>query len=510
MYNQLSKFGLLLFAIFLTEATKGQSFMGMEGSQYAGISNVTRQPASINGQGIRMDIILIGFDQSFTNNYVGIHRSALFSNRSTAWSDPEFKQNYLTTRNNPRNKTAYVGTDIMGPGFMMQLSPKHAFAFGTRARSITLAHNFSAEFASLIYNEFNAPDLWTRLSNQNADVQHMSWIEYYVTYAREIYSTEQHVLRAGVTAKLLQGQLAAYMYLEDLDYEFFNAEEFALYNTTIRYGHSDNPQFANQDAPYDFEFVGKPGLGIDLGMEYEYRSKKTLENDYNNAPECGYKQPSYQLKLAFSVTDMGAIKFNKGPYGGEFFADRTDLSLSDFEVSSVADLDTTLRNLFEVLPYSPTFRMQLPLALNFNADYNLGKGFFANLDVMIAPRIQSNYNKVQHISRFQLTPRWDSKWFGVYVPLSVNTHGNVGLGMTLRAGPLTIGTNDLTAFMGREYIYAQDVHMALKIPIPFNNCCGKDKSSKRKASKPGRSRNKGGKGGVLQCPMPRSNADTKF
>jgi hypothetical protein len=182
----------------------------------------------------------------------------------------------------------------------------------------------------------------------------------------------------------------------------------------------------------------------------------------------------YLLKLGVSITDIGAIKFQKGPYYGDFLADQQDMTVGTFEVNSLAEFDSVMNQVFVAQESSPTFKMQLPMSLNLNADYNIGRGFFANLDVLVAPRLSSNNNKVQHVTRFQLTPRWDSKWIGVYMPLSVNTHGNLGLGMTLRAGPLTIGANDLTAFMGRKYIYQQDVHVALKVPIPYN--CGSPKS----------------------------------
>lgn len=460
---------IALLFLFPFEETLAQSFMGMEGSYYAGISNVGRQPASILGGGVRMDINLIGADLSFTNNYIGISRRALFSERSTAWSDPDFKANYLTTRNTNFNKTANIGAEVMGPGFMMQLNSRNAFAFGVKARSISMAHNFSPEFAQLLYTEFESPELWTRLSNQNADLQQLTWNEYYITYAREIFNTGSHVIRAGVSAKLLQGQFGAFAYMQDLDYEFFNDSAFNIYNTTVNYATSNNPQITDPDAPYQFEFVGRPGIGFDFGAEYEFRPDWVLDRERKNRCD----DETYLLKIGTSISDLGGITFTKGQYSGSYLADQQDLTVSTFDVGSFAEFDSLMGQLFTEQESPATFRMQLPTSLNFNADYNIGRGFFANFDVLTALRTSSNQNKVNHITRFQLTPRWDSRWFGVYMPLSVNTHGNLGLGLTLRAGPLVIGSNDLTAFMGRQYIYQADIHVALKVPILYKCCPGK-------------------------------------
>lgn len=422
-----------------------------------------RQPTSILGGGLRYDVSIIGFQQSFSNNFIGIRRSALFSESGTAWDSDSFRENYTVTRNNDRDKNASFNAEIPGISFTMQIDGFNAFSVGVRARNITWAHNFSPEFAELLYNGLDVPDLWTRLKDQNADLQSLGWTEYYGTYSRKILINEEHSIRVGGTMKLLQGQFAGYFYLEDLDYEFLNDSVFNIYDTYIRYGLSGNPPFDGSGEDFNYGFNGKATFGFDFGAEYEYAPIDKVPSSSKNPCH----QAPYLLKAAFSITDIGAIKFPKSELTGDYYANATNIDIGDLAPESLEGFDSILNTFFTELPSSANFNYQLPLSINANLDYNIGKGFFANFDMILSPRRNSNIAKVQYVSRFQLTPRWDSKWFGAYMPFSINTQGNFGLGLTLRAGPLIIGTNDLTVLLGRKVIYAQEFHVALKVPIGF-------------------------------------------
>jgi hypothetical protein len=80
-----------------------------------------------------------------------------------------------------------------------------------------------------------------------------------------------------------------------------------------------------------------------------------------------------------------------------------------------------------------------------------------------------DHHKNHYIYQLAVTPRWESKWFGVYLPLSFNEYLLYNLGISFRLGPLVIGTGDiLGTLMKREYA-SLDIHMGLRLIFPKKN-----------------------------------------
>jgi hypothetical protein len=439
-----------------------QAYPPFEGSYWAGISNVGRQPASILGGGLKMEVQVLGAKQQFSNNLVGLDRGKFLVRLIEAIKDSGDWNDATSFNSKPSKYTAFFGAEAWGPGFTMQLDEKNAFAFGTKGRSISMVHNISAELGELLYNDFLVPEYWLRLDGQTADLQHMTWVEYYGTYARSFEINDRHTIRSGATLKFLQGQVGAFLYLENLSYEFQNDSIFNIYDTRIRYGLSNNPIFRDSTISPSFRIVGNPSLGFDFGVEYEF--KKAGADPIHDCSE-----PPYRLKVGFSVVDIGGIKFTKGPNSKDYYADRQNVPVRELIVDGFRELDSAFNSLFTEIPSSPSFKVQLPMSINLNIDYNIGNGFALNTDLMISPRNYSNFEKVKNITRIQLTPRWEKRWFGAYMPLSLSSQTAFGLGLTLRAGPLIIGTNDLLAYFGSKTTYGQDLHLALKVPL-FTTC----------------------------------------
>ena len=104
------------------------------------------------------------------------------------------------------------------------------------------------------------------------------------------------------------------------------------------------------------------------------------------------------------------------------------------------------------------------------------KGFGVNGSAMISPDMSPDHTMLHQVTTFTATPKYDMTWFGAYLPLSVDVMGNVSLGMTLRAGPLIIGTADLLGFFAKKYVYNADIHAALKVTIPYTAKTKKQKT----------------------------------
>jgi hypothetical protein len=62
-----------------------------------------------------------------------------------------------------------------------------------------------------------------------------------------------------------------------------------------------------------------------------------------------------------------------------------------------------------------------------------------------------------------ITPRWETRKLGFYLPVQYNRHGNFWIGGAIKAGPLLIGTHNLlNAFSKNKYL-GSGAYIALTI-----------------------------------------------
>lgn len=478
----------------LSVITQAQDFTGFNQSNYAGVTGIYQQPASIADSRMKFDMTLVGLNIGVYNNYIGMDRSALKHNGSLfspnvqfpAFDDKKFADNYLTEKSNSKDKSLYLSNRIVGPSFMFNINRKNAIAISTGVRNYVNIDGVSPELAKLSYEEYKYPTLWvTNLANKNLSIQEMSWAEYGLTFAHVFKEDNEHYFKAGATVKLLQGIQSAYVFVKDLKYNFQTDTTLSLFESQVNYGHSDNFNFENYQLGasnsgsnvFDFS-QSYPGVGFDLGAVYEWRPKyKDYKYDMDGEKDLWRKdQNKYKLKIGISLTDLGSIKFKKGATSGDFNANVGFWNLKPVSPKSVKELDDTLRGRFHGNDGTgQSYKMNLPTALSVQIDYQIWKTIYVNLTPFLAFQFKNNDTKVHDISSITLTPRWDHKWFGVFIPVQYNGLDGFRLGTALRLGPLVVGTSNLSPILGKKTIYGADIYALVKIPIPYGKPKDKDK-----------------------------------
>ena len=108
--------------------------------------------------------------------------------------------------------------------------------------------------------------------------------------------------------------------------------------------------------------------------------------------------------------------------------------------------------------------MSLPTTLRFNVDYHLSQGWYINGGAQISMVSNSSskpYNTAYY-NGFSLTPRFEGRGFGFYVPVAYNQLSKLAAGVGLRFGPLFLGTGSgLTALLGTSK--QADAYVGLRI-----------------------------------------------
>lgn len=477
-----------LFFIILAFAAQAQDFLGYSNSNYSGVSGIDLQPASIVDSRYKFDATVVGFSLNFANNFVGIKREAFkydknYTDSASFWpfkhmrafSNPDFQDLYLKQRVNDQNKSVYLSNQIVLPSFMVTLNRKSALAFNWRIRTYVNVDGVEAELANLIYSGLKDSIYWQRtFKNENFSIQTMTWAEYGATYGRVLMDNGDHFLKGAGRVKFLQGLQAAYMFVRELEYDFTNDDTLSLFNSDVSYGHSTNFDIDGDQVKY--KLVSKPSVGLDLGFVYEWRpDHKNHKYDLDGETNLWYRnQNKYKLRIGFSALDIGTIKFEKGEGSRNFKADVRDWTLDSLEFSSISDFDDTLRTRFSFTEDRGEFSMNLPTALSLQADYNIWKDFYVNLTGYYALQFKNNEHKTHDISTISLAPRWDHKWFGVFVPVSYNAYRNTMVGLDLRLGPLIVGTQNIGSLLGSNDMFSADFHFLLKVPIMYGRIRDKD------------------------------------
>ncbi|MBN8696122.1 MAG: OmpA family protein [Bacteroidetes bacterium] len=456
-----------------------QDFLGYINSNYSGVTGTDLNPANVVNSRYKVDVSLVGVSISAYNNYIGLKRSALKKDAAGhyfAFDDTAFADNYLIRKENNINKSIYLSNQLYMPSFMVSIGHKNAFAIKSKIRTLFNIDGIEPELATLIYNELDYPSLWVqKLSNEDLSIQSMTWAEYAATYGHVFKDDGPHFLKAGISAKYIQGIQAMYMHIRDLNYEFTNDTTLSLFHSEVNYGHSTNYE---GEQNIGFNQVSKPGWGLDFGVVYEWRPDYQSYK-YDMDGETGlwrHDKNKYKLKVGLSVTDIGYAKFNKGKYSRNFTADINYFNLHNFDgIESFDQFDSVLNANFDMNLEDEYFKMNLPLAVSAQIDYNIYKDFYVNFTPYWSPRMKKDNEKVHELTTFSLTPRWDHKWFGAFIPVSYDVTGNTKVGLALRIGPLIVGTNSLGPWVTRSEIYGGDAYAMLKIPIMYKAPRDKDK-----------------------------------
>jgi outer membrane protein OmpA-like peptidoglycan-associated protein len=485
--------GAVAAGILFISSVHAQDIPGYRTSNYAGISGFDLNPASIADSRYKLDINLIGGGFSIYNDYVQLRKG--FYREFLNPSGEDFGSRWIAEAQDNKPRSVDMEEYVHFPSFMVSLGRKSALAVNWKLRHVFNIDRMNNELAKLAYNGLDVPNLYKiQLHNDKFSINTMVWNEFGVGYAQVLKARGAHFLKIGGQLKWVQGISAGYFYARNLNYEWRNSDTLSLFTSEFGYGVSDN-----FDRDLRVKSITRPALGFDVGLVYEWRPNYgaylyDLDGEYGLLRR---DKSKYKLRLGVSLLDMGRIKFTKSEGSGDFKADIRDWDVSKIKAESVEDFNHILDTTFKLQETGSTFTMALPTALSVQADYNIGHGFYMNFTSYVSPRFIKDENKVHSLDYYSLTPRWDTKWLGVFVPVSLNAYGKVLVGGALHLGPLVIGSSScMNLFFGD--VSGTDFHFAVKIPIGYGK--PKDRDNDKVSNKRDRCPKEAGTWETRGCP----------
>ncbi|HIP36440.1 MAG TPA: hypothetical protein EYG85_06265 [Crocinitomix sp.] len=505
----------ILSLILISNLGFSQDFYGFRQSNYSGVSGGDLNPANIADNRMAVDITLGGGAASLYNNYGYFNPynmpnwwlATLKDNSPNSYfSDTTYSENhiipydstsYYMSRNegryfeyeNPRQKSLklFYNHDVEILNFMVSVSPKMAFSFGIKQRTFVNVDHVSPELLKLSVNSLEYPDLWTiNLTDQLLNISFNSWNEYKLGFGMVLYDESEHFIKGGISLKYLQGLASAYVYTDEVQYEFLNADTAINIQGHFNYGYSGNIDDILAGQAFDPMKGVANGFGVDLGVVYEWRPDwQSYKYDMDGETNLWRKdQNKYKLKFSFAINDVGGIKYEKSVNSRDFrvniqgdvnnpatLFDMNAIEDSDDLVGFNKNVDTLVADglaEFTEDAVKNYFYMNIPTHIATSVDWHIWNDFYVNIGARVGFQRNKDAHKVRYPTIIGLTPRYDYKWAGVSVPISYSGTTGFRTGLGLRMGPIVIGTANLRPLFapGKDRkLNGADIYFALKIPI---------------------------------------------
>jgi len=448
----MTKYFLIVFTTF-SSCLSAQDFSGYKTGNYTGVNGVISNPANIADSRYRWDFTLFNFSTSIGNNKASFRLKDL----GRTLNGDSIKNKIFSE--NAGASSGLASVVVQGPSLFFNLNKKSAIALTSRSRLMTNIIDIDGKLTRQLIDDGNN-DIgfpYTISSSQNMVLNVNGWTEFGASYAREIFSEGKNYFKGGITVKYLAGAANVYLNIDKLNATINSdlvKDETYLTNASGRIGLGFGGINMSDFEAADLLKFKSTGIGGDIGFVYEYRpdaenGSENLRRDLNK----------YKFRIGVALLDIGSIKYNRdisrsGSYDIHISnSQRFYLSaLGDAEIDDFKDTLNKYPQFFtpDVSASTESYKVSLPSTLHFNADYNFTGGLYVNLAAQFA--LTNSHNKPfdsQYYNAVTLTPRFESKRFGFYLPLSYSSLTQFTGGASLRFASLFFGSGSvLSALVG--------------------------------------------------------------
>jgi hypothetical protein len=442
-------FACTLAGLSLPMGADAQNYHAIEGSPFAGSLGIAANPASIVNTPYAWDINVFSLQVKNTTNAFTIYNYSLISR-------PDSSKFGFNNGNYSHYAHADFNIHLLNARFA--LNRRQAIAFGANLRGYmgvkADAYNYSDTLKTL--NDFFAINQVNGTRPYNASLTSSSWIELFATYSQTIMDDENGRLNAGITLKAMRGISGAFARLQNgvvipSSTGTAGGIDYSLKSASARYGYSANYDLWNNNRSTgqnskDMLVHSQGGLALDLGAEYLVRPQ--VITYYDDDPDDYY---SYEWKIGVALLDIGQNLYKYGTQSRVVNSPKASVLGTDLEnkfssgISTLRSFNDSLTTVVNsISPLSGGFKILNPARLSVNVDRPLMNHFSVNgtLTINLTSSGNSKTLSVQEINLLTLVPRWETKRWGVYLPVQYTVQGKLLVGGAFKAGPLLFGIHN--------------------------------------------------------------------
>jgi len=453
------------FGMMASPRLSAQNYHAIQGSSYAGSLGVHNNPSSIVNTPFKWDFTLLGIQEKTSTNIATIYNFSLLSpsgNSQYAINAGEF------------SRYANVNVNVNLFNTRIALDRKNSIAFGANFRSYTNLQTSNYNFIDTLHN---AADFFHMNENNTSLSERLtssSWIELYGTYARTLFDDYAGRLNAGITLRVSRGVSGAYANLDGTFSKSVQGNQ-TLYNinsASVIYGYSSNyDTWQNGNSTSSnlnrFFTTTQAGASFDLGVEYLVKP----QDPTGFADEDNYYD--YDWKFGVSLLDIGGNQYKYGLQSRAISGIKnniTNLSIDQkFDrIKSIRDFNDSLATIADLANIGGKFTVTNPMRLVINVDHYIMGAFFVNAEASInmPTSLMKKYLHVRELNMITVTPRWETKKLGFYLPIQYNNRNQFWVGGAAKFGPLLIGIHNWGNVFSKTKIQNGGGYIALIFRAP--------------------------------------------
>lgn len=447
---------LIASALYTPIHSSAQQFIGLNTTDYSAIQHMATNPAWVNNSENGVEAMLFSVNALAGTNAYTLDKRFIFSGfKGKAIEDEDYYRDPQT-----HNKYLWGNIEINGPAISFKHKDNHHFGIFTRGRQIYRAGNVSSTNFRMLGTE--TPELFVDqpVIFKKAGFTTHTFTELGLTYGRILHNDYYSILKGGFSLKYLMGFVAGSVYSDELTYIPGEDSITGIKgDLNVNYTHNIDPYTKGNAQNYLSEWLnraGRWGLGLDLGMQYEYHP-----NGNPNEPT------PYLFSIAASITDIGGIGYVADTGSGTYNINVAHIDTNRIikpEYEGVGeyfvrlDKDSLLGN----GEMSEKFRVGLPTAFRLNADINAGDNlnFAVNLLLNMRGNSKTIYRPA-YVSYINFTPTYGSKNFKVSIPFTVIGYQSFTVGTTIRVGPFYVGSTSIASSFISNNISNIDAYIGL-------------------------------------------------
>ncbi|MFM7014716.1 MAG: DUF5723 family protein [Bacteroidota bacterium] len=452
---------------------KAQELFGVSNSNYAGQMGLTMNPASVVGAPFNWELQCFSLDANTVNNYLYLKQGSGIIRKSFSGANTS---DATADRFTSPNKWSFGSTFFKAPAFVFS-DKKFGLAFSTSLRAGYSAIDVPWHLAKFGKEGFDYDPLQGYFfEGGSMKVGMISWQEIAFTAGVLAVDDGTNYLSFGLTGKNNRGFESAFGNLDAITYNSSADSLLIIQNVNMNYGHSlpENDEYKLSSI---LDKRGK-GWGINAGLQY-IRNR----NASYYRPCASNTDKPYDFKLGFSVIDLGYLTFNREARTYKF----ENLSTDWFYIDTAKFIDVTqIDSLISAqLTGKPTstrdsrkFKIATPTAVSMQLDCALDNHFFVNLTII--QRIVLSKIALRRMNQIAITPRYERKRFEAAFPISFYEQFKPRIGIGIRYGILTIGSDMLSPLFGITDSYGADFYMGVSIKSKAK--CGGESGRRKRHS----------------------------
>lgn len=440
---------MLTAILFICINSYAQRITALHGSSYAGSIANEYNPAAVMNNPDRWDLFMIGLQSRMVTNKLNFVNSGLFRPHRSA----------IHIKEGSFKRSIHAANTLNLLHFRFKANAENTFSIGMNMRSYFHSHSGPAYFSDQTKNVRDFIRTNELEDTYYGNLQNNNWLELILGYSRTLHEDAGGRLNAGINLKIMRSIAGGYGTAERINIGEIGDTTYALTEVDGKYAHSTtfDDLFYNDQVNFGRAFRNaRTTLGLNLGVEYVSFGDVGAEDGHD-------------WKLGISLMDLGKHTYTYSKYSFESFGVKTPLEARRFDrfiknVGGFENLQDTLRqwvNSYDTL--KGNFSINDPTRVIVNFDKHIRTNFYVNAEIQMNLRNTADMkdHNTKELSFVTITPRWETRMFGAYVPISY-TNGNIWMGLAGKIGPLIMGVDNLGWVVGKKSMPNGGFYIALQ------------------------------------------------